>query len=60
VGGRGTRYPVVLRHFISGPKSVIVEEGVAGTIGPSAVSVTDAEGTETLVRLFEPPALEAS
>ena len=26
VGGRGTRYPVVLRHFISSPTAISVEE----------------------------------
>jgi hypothetical protein len=57
VGGRSTRYPVVLRHFISSPQTVSVEE-VAGS-SPSAILVTDASGVRTLIRLFEPAALEA-
>jgi Family of unknown function (DUF5335) len=57
VGGRGARYPVLLRHFISSPKTVSVEESDA--LSPSAILVTDASGTRTLIRLFERAALEA-
>jgi hypothetical protein len=57
VGGRGPRYPVVLRHFISSPQTISVEEAGRGT--PSAILVTDASGDRTLIRLFEPTALEA-
>ena len=56
VGGRGTRYPVVLRHFISSPTAISVEE-LEGT--PSAILVTDPGGDRTLIRLFEPGMLEA-
>src|SRR5215472_16918295 len=57
VGGRGTRYPVVLRHFVSSPTAISVEETPEG--GPSAILVTDAGGVRTLIRLFEPGMLEA-
>ena len=56
VGGRGTRYPVVLRHFISSPTAISVEE-LEGR--PSAILVTDPGGVRTLIRLFEPEMLEA-
>ena len=57
VGGRGTRYPVVLRHFISNPTAISVEESPEGT--PSAILVTDPSGVRTLIRLFEPEMLDA-
>jgi hypothetical protein len=57
VGGRGVRYPVLLRHFISDPQTVSVEE--AGRLAPRAILVTDASGVRTLIRLFEPIALDA-
>lgn len=56
VGGRGLRYPVVLRHFISSPQEINVEEEGSG---PSALLVSDASGARTLIRLFAPTALEA-
>jgi len=56
VGGRGTRYPVVLRHFISNPTAISVEE-LEGR--PSAFLVNDPGGVRTLIRLFEPGMLEA-
>jgi hypothetical protein len=56
VGGRGTRYPVVLRHFIYNPKTIGLEE--AGPPTPSAILVTDADGVRTLIRLLEPTVLE--
>lgn len=57
VGGFGTRYPVVLRHLISAPTSVAVEESAPGS--PTAMRITDSEGVVTLVKLFEPAELEA-
>jgi hypothetical protein len=51
------RYPVLLRHFISRPQTIAIEE--TGTVAPSAILVTDADGQRTLIRLFEPTALEA-
>jgi uncharacterized protein DUF5335 len=57
VGGHGVRYPVLLRHFISSPQSVSVEE--SSPLSPTAILVTDASGVRTLIRLFEAPALEA-
>ncbi|MFI4984595.1 MAG: DUF5335 family protein [Solirubrobacterales bacterium] len=57
VGGRSTRYPVVLRHFIWSPQTISVEG--ADRSSPRAILVTDASGVRTLIRLFEPAALEA-
>jgi len=56
VGGRGMRYPVLLRHFISAPQTISVEEHEA--LNPTAILVTDASGVRTLIRLFEPAAIE--
>jgi Family of unknown function (DUF5335) len=56
LGGRGTRFPVVLRHFISNPQTISVEE--ENSVTPTAVLVKDASGARTLIRLYEPPALE--
>jgi Family of unknown function (DUF5335) len=55
VGGRGLRYPVLLRHFISSPQQIAIEEGI-GSI-PSAILVTDANDVRTLIRLVEPTTL---
>jgi hypothetical protein len=57
VGGRGAGYPVVLRHFISSPRSISVEGPPQGR--PRAILVEDASGARTLIRLFEPASLEA-
>jgi hypothetical protein len=57
VGRRGLRYPVLLRHFISRPQTIAIEE--TGKAAPSAILVTDADDQRTLIRLFEPSALEA-
>jgi hypothetical protein len=57
VGGRGLRYPVVLRHFISSPQQITIEESSGST--PSAILVTDASGVRTLIRLFEPTEITA-
>jgi phage repressor protein C with HTH and peptisase S24 domain len=56
VGGRGVRYPIVLRHFISNPKTISVEEN--GEPDPAAIEVTDPSGVRTLITLFEEPELE--
>jgi len=57
VGGRGLRYPVLLRHFISDPQTISVEE--SDPLTPTAIFVTDAIGVRTLIRLFATQALEA-
>lgn len=57
VGGRGVRYPVVLRHFVSNPQEIAVERTGGGA--PSAILITDGDGQRTLVRLSEPTAIEA-
>jgi hypothetical protein len=49
VGGRGVRYPVLLRHFISDPQTISIEE--SGPRRPTAILVTDASGVRTLIRL---------
>src|ERR1039458_8519571 len=48
VGGRGVRYPVLLRHFISNPQTVSVEE--SSSLTPTAILVTDGSGVRTLIR----------
>jgi Family of unknown function (DUF5335) len=58
VGGRSTRYPVVLRHFISSPQTISIEE--SGPLSPRAILVTDADGVRTLIRLFSAAALEGA
>ncbi len=57
LGGRGVRYPVVLRHFVSSPRTISVQE--SSSITPTAILVTDGGGVRTLVRLFEPVELGA-
>jgi Family of unknown function (DUF5335) len=57
VGGRGVRYPVLLRHFISDPQTISIEE--SSSLRPTAILVTDASGVRTLIRLSEPAAFEA-
>jgi Family of unknown function (DUF5335) len=56
VGGRSVRYPVLLRHFISSPQTISIEE--SGPLSPSAILVTDAGGVRTLIRLFAAAAVE--
>jgi hypothetical protein len=56
VGGHGVRYPVLLRHFIYSPQTISIAE--SGSANPTAILVTDASGVRTLIRLFEPAALE--
>jgi hypothetical protein len=57
VGGRGVRHPILSRHFISSPQTISIEG--AGSFTPTAILVTDGSGVRTLIRLFEPPELEA-
>ena len=56
VGGRGPRFPVLLRHFIFTPRTISIEE--SGRSTPSAILVTDDSDTRTLIRLYEPAILE--
>ncbi|MGC2372330.1 MAG: hypothetical protein WA484_00500 [Solirubrobacteraceae bacterium] len=51
------RYPVLLHHFIASPQAISVEE--SGPLNPRAILVTDASGARTLIRLFDPPVIEA-
>jgi hypothetical protein len=57
VGGRGVRYPVVLRHFISDPQTISIEE--SSSLRPTAILVTDTGGVRTLIRVSEAATLEA-
>jgi hypothetical protein len=48
VGGRGPRYPVVLRHLIHHPTEIVFDLIVQG----GALKITDSSGTTTLVSLL--------
>jgi hypothetical protein len=52
VGGNSPRYPVVLRHIVSHPTEVSVDEDET-ILG--AVRIADPEGTVTLVSFFAAP-----
>src|SRR4051794_31094635 len=47
VGGRSPRYPVVLRHMISGPQEILFDLIPQG----AALKITDSSGTTTLATL---------
>jgi Family of unknown function (DUF5335) len=53
VGGRGGRYPVVLRHFVEHPQRI-----VADSYGDdrSAVDIVDRDGDHTIVTIQPPRA----
>jgi hypothetical protein len=51
------RYPVLLRHFISDPQTISIEE--SSPLRPAAILVTDAGGVRTLIRVSEAATLEA-
>ena len=48
--------PSLLRHFISDPQTISVEE--SSSLRPTAILVTDASGVKTLIRLSEPVAVD--
>ncbi len=50
VGGRDGRYPVVLRHSIKHPTSILVDS--KPPMLPLAVQIVGADGSETLVTLL--------
>jgi Family of unknown function (DUF5335) len=54
VGGCSERDHALLRHFISDPRSISVEE--SGPFNPTAILVTDASGTRTRIEVFDRPA----
>jgi hypothetical protein len=56
VGGRGVSHPVLLRHFISNPRTISIEE--SSSLRPTAILVTDAAGVRTLIRVSEAAAPE--
>jgi hypothetical protein len=49
VGGRTSRYPVVLRHLVYHPSTVDIAEG---DVPMPAVRIVEPDGTITLVRFF--------
>ncbi len=57
VGGRDGRYPVVLRHTVEHPQSVILS--TSGPDEESTVDVTAADGVATLITFHHRPALPA-
>jgi hypothetical protein len=50
VGGRGPRYPVVLRHLVHHPREILVDDIPRGT----ALKISDQSGTTTLISLLRP------
>jgi hypothetical protein len=57
VGGRDGRYPVVLRHTIEHPQRIVISTTALGD--ELTVSVTPADGVQTLVTFHPLPALPA-
>jgi hypothetical protein len=52
VGGRGAGDDVAVRHFISDPRRINIDE--SGPLQPTAILVEDASGIRTRIRLFDP------
>ncbi|GLX01675.1 DUF5335 family protein [Microtetraspora sp. NBRC 16547] len=55
LGGRDSRFPVVLRHAISRPRRILTTSSIPGM--PWALDIEDQEGTQTLVTLHMRPAI---
>jgi hypothetical protein len=55
VGGKDSRYPVVLRHMVSHPTRILVDGTVPGLVW--AIDVFEDDGTQTIVTLDQAPAL---
>jgi hypothetical protein len=53
VGGRSERAHAVLRHFISDPRKISVEE--SGPLNPKAILVNDASGARTRIEIVNRP-----
>jgi Family of unknown function (DUF5335) len=49
VGGRTTRFPAVLWHFVQGPRQVWVMDNDEQ---PTVIAIQSEDGTRTLVHLF--------
>jgi len=49
LGGRGHRYPVVLRHFVDQPRRMWVHEDDGR---PIAITIESEDGTRTLLTLY--------
>ncbi|HEY3843263.1 MAG TPA: DUF5335 family protein [Acidimicrobiales bacterium] len=57
VGGRDGRFPVVLRHVIEHPASIVVD--TEATEGATALQIADPDGTTTIITLHPRPELPA-
>jgi hypothetical protein len=57
VGGRDSRYPVVLQHIVNGPQKVLVDSSAPNTA--TAIEVVGGDGTQTIISLSPTPALPA-
>jgi hypothetical protein len=57
VGGRDGRYPVVLRHVVEHPQSILVS--TAGPEEPTALEIVAPDGTKTVITIHRRPALPA-
>jgi hypothetical protein len=55
VGGRNSRYPVVLNHMIPHPRSILVDSQIPGVA--QAIDVIDGDGNQTILTLRRRPAL---
>jgi hypothetical protein len=56
VGGLDGKYPVMLRHVVEHPESVLVH---AADVGSGTIEVRSPDGTVTLITLGAPPQLSA-
>jgi hypothetical protein len=55
VGGRDSRYPVVLDHMVNHPQTILVDAQIPTLV--MAVDVIDGDGQQTIVTLHRRPAL---
>ncbi|MCC5582107.1 DUF5335 family protein [Microtetraspora sp. AC03309] len=53
LGGRDSKYPVVLRHAVTRPRRILTTSSIPGT--PWALDIEDEDGTQTLVTLHLRP-----
>jgi hypothetical protein len=56
VGGRDGRYPVVLRHVIEHPKSVVVDTPAPEEL--SALEIAAPDGSNTIITIHRRPELQ--
>jgi hypothetical protein len=55
VGGRGPRFPVVLRHIVEHPQRMVAD-AISPEV-PWAIEVVDGDGTQTIVTVHRRPEL---